>query len=186
MTAIVKIIGGILIFLLIVATSSALYFWYKGPVAGSGTTYEKPPEIKVVTKIKRVEVLGPTKIVTIEKQVVVEKLKLPDWFKNDANEQAIASAVIAPYKGKTNAVATLNTKSGVGQILVKQEPLPLFGFVNDREIGIRGGVNSKGAIESTVYGKWDFVRVGPVNVGVYGDIASTGDARIQVGAGFKF
>lgn len=186
MTTKAKIIGGILIFLLLVATSSALYFWYKKPAAGSGATYEKAPPIKTVTKIKLVEVPGPTKIVTIEKQVIVEKLKLPDWFKNSPDEQAIASAEVAPYKGKTNAVALLNTQTGVGQILVKQEPLPLFGFVNDREIGVRGGVNIKGVIESTVYGRWDFVRVGSVHVGVYGDASTTGDARVQVGAGYRF
>ena len=113
MTTIVKIIIGVLAFLLIVATTSAVYYWYKKPVAGSGTGYEKPPAIPVVTKIKIVEVPGPTKIVTIEKEVIVEKLKLPDWIKNNPDEQAIASAVVAPYKGKTNSVGILNTKTGV-------------------------------------------------------------------------
>ncbi len=186
MTKIVKIVMVILVLLLILATSSALYYWYKAPAAGSGQEYEKPPEIKVVTKIKKVEVPGPERIITIEKQVVVEKLKLPDWFKNDANEQAIATAEISPYKGKTNAVAVLNTKTGVGQIIAKQEPLPLFGFVNDREIGVRAGVNTDGKPETTVYGKWDFVRVGDVHVGIYGDASSTGQAKVQVGVGYRF
>jgi hypothetical protein len=186
MTTMVKIVMGILVFLLILATSSSLYYWYKKPAAGSGPEYEKPPEIKVVTKIKRVEVPGPERIVTIEKQVIVEKLKLPDWFKNNPDEQAIATAEIAPYKGKTHAVALLNTKSGVGQIIVKQEPLPLLGFVNDREIGVRAGMNTDGQPETTVYGKWDFVRIGAVHVGVYGEAASTGQAKVQIGVGYRF
>lgn len=185
-TTISKIIIGILAFLLIAATSSALYFWWKKPAAGSGVGYEKPPEIREVIKIKKVEVPGPTKIVTIEKQVIVEKLKLPDWVRDNPDEQAIASAVVEPYKGKTNTIALLNTKTGVGQVLVKQEPLSLFGFVNEREIGIRMGVNIKAEPETTVYAKWSFARVGSVHIGAYADAGSTGQAKVQVEAGFRF
>jgi hypothetical protein len=184
MASIMKIIFGILISLLLIATSSALYFYYKKPVAGSGIGFEKPPEIKVVTKIKKVEVPGPTKIVTIEKQVIVEKLKLPDWVRDNPDEQAIASAVVAQYKGDTNAVAILNTKTGVGQMLVKQVPLPLFDFVNEKGIGVRGGVNIKGEPEFGGYGRWTFVRVGPIYTSVYGEASS--NSKIQLDLEYRF
>jgi hypothetical protein len=182
-----KIIIGILSFLMLVAASSAVYFWYHGQkVPLTTTTYTEAPKIKVVTKIKTIKVPGPTQIVTIEKQVIVDKLKLPDWIKNDADQQTIATAAIPAYKGTTNTVAVINTKTGESQIVAKQEPLPLFGFVNDREIGLRSGIDIKGASESAVYGKWDFARIGPVYIGVYGDANTKGDARIQLSAGFRF
>lgn len=186
MTTLTKIIIGVLAFLLIVATASSLYFWFKRPPATNTVEYVKVPEIKVVTKIKRVEVPGPERIVTIEKQTIVEKLGLPDWLRTNADEQAIATAAIEPYKGKTNAVAVLNVKTGVGQIVAKQEPLPLFGFVNDKEIGIRAGMDIKGQVVTSVYGQWDFARVGNVHVGIYADADSVGQAKAQVKVGFRF
>jgi hypothetical protein len=181
-----KIIWEVLLLVTLIAVSSALYFWLKKPPATNTVEYVNIPEIKEVIKIKRVEIPGPERIVTIEKTVIVEKLKLPDWIANNPDEQALATAVIAPYKGKTNAVALLNTKTGVGQIVAKQEPLPLFGFVNDREVGVRAGVDMKGQPETTIYGSWTFVRVGAVHLSVYGDAGSTGTARAQVGVGFRF
>jgi hypothetical protein len=181
-----KIIIGVLVALLLTATASALYFWYKKPPATNTTTYVNVPQIKEVIKIKRVEVPGPERIVTIEKQTIVEKLGLPEWVRTNADEQAIATAVIEPYKGKTNAVALLNIKTGVGQIIAKQEPIPLFGFVNDREVGIRAGINIKGEPETTAYGKWSFARIGNVHIGAYADAGSTGTAKIQIEAGFRF
>jgi hypothetical protein len=186
MTTITKIIIGVLAVLLLTATASALYFWYKKPPATNTVEYIKVPEIKEVIKIKRVEVPGPERIVTIDKEVIVERLKLPEWVRTNADEQAIATAVIEPYKGKTNAVALLNIKTGVGQIIAKQEPIPLFGFVNDREVGIRAGINIKGEPETTAYGKWSFARIGNVHIGAYADAGSTGTAKVQIEAGFRF
>jgi hypothetical protein len=189
MNTINKIIIGILAFLLLVATSSALYFWYKKPPVVSKTEYIKVPEIKEVIKIKTVKVPGPTEIVTIEKRIIVEVLKLPDWVRDNPDEQAIASAVIAPYRGNTNAVAFLNTKTGVGQILAKQVPLSLFGLINEKEVGIRAGyrLDSDGpTMDGTIYGRWDFLRIGNVNVGAYVEGSTRGEGKAQVLLGYKF
>ena len=186
MASITKIIIGTLLILLSMASASALYFWYKKPSTITQTEYVKVPEIKEVIKIKKVEVPGPERIVTIDKEVIVERLHLPDWIKNNPDEQAIASAAIPPYRGTTNAVALLNTKTGVGQVVARQEPLPLFGFLNEREVGVRAGINIKAEPVTSIYGQWDFVRVGSVKIGVYADADSTGQAKGQVAVGFRF
>jgi hypothetical protein len=90
MASVTKIIIGVLAALLLTATASALYFFYKKPPATNTTTYVNVPQIKEVIKIKRVEVPGPERIVTIEKQTIVEKLGLPEWVRTNADEQAIA------------------------------------------------------------------------------------------------
>lgn len=186
MTTISKAIIGILCILLLTATASAVYFWFKKPPVVTQTEYVKVPQIREVVKVKRVEVPGPERIVTLEKEVIVDRLKLPEWVKTNADEQAIATAAIEPYKGKTNAVALLNVKTGIGQIIAKQEPLPLFEFLNEREVGVRAGINIKGEPVTSVYGQYDFVRVGSIKIGAYADADSTGQAKVQVAAGVRF
>ena len=163
---IVSLVG---IFLL-VALASATFAWYKeknkAPI--SKIEYIKVPEIKETVKIKRVEV-PVEKIVTLEKTVVVEKLKMPDWFKADTNKQAIASATVPPYEGKTSAVAVIDTKTGIGEIVVKQEPLNLVGFANDKQLYLKGGYSTNAEMQITVGGEWKFVRIGKLKMGVFGE-----------------
>jgi hypothetical protein len=187
-----KYISGLFGLLFLLAVASGVYVWYKtGHSILNTTTYTPAPQIKTVIKIKTVKV--PVKeVVTIEKPTVVEKLKLPDWIKNDTDEQVISTAAIPAYKGTTNTVAVLNTKTGASQIVAKQEPLSLFGFISDKEIGVRPGVDIKGAIVTSVYGSWDFVRVGSITIGAYGDVSfgsnvsSSGDSKLQLKIGYKF
>jgi hypothetical protein len=182
----IRIIMGALIVLTLIACGSAVYFWYHKPPVSSQVEYVKVPEIKTVTKIQKVFVPGPGSILTVEKQVVVEKLSLPDWIKQDENKQVIATAEIAPYEGKTNAVAIMDTKTGVSEIIAKQIPLSLFGFENKKEIGIRAGVDLKGEPLTSIYGRWDFLRIGNARIGVYGEANSKGDASAQMEVGYRF
>ena len=166
-----KILVGLAMFLMLLATVSAVRAWYiernKPPV--SQIEYVKVPEIKEVVKIKKVEVPGPERIVTVEKIKIVEKLKLPEWFAENTDEQAIATGEVQPYEGKTNVVATLNTKTGVGGIIVKQEPLSFAGFVNDKEIYLKGGYTTSREVEITGGGRWLFARVGSIKIGAYAE-----------------
>jgi hypothetical protein len=166
----IKIIIGVIGALLLLALMSVSYAWYKEktkpPV--SSVEYIKVPEIKEVIKIKRVEV-PIEKIVTIEKQVLVEKLKLPDWFKADTNKQAIATAVIEPYEGRSNTIAVIDTSTGVGEIIVKQEDLPFAGFANEKQIYGKVGYSTNSETQITIGADWRFARIGKIKVGVFGE-----------------
>jgi hypothetical protein len=166
-----KLIVGLLMFLMLLATVSAIRAWYiernKPPV--SQIEYVKVPEIKEVIKVKRVEVPGPERIVTVEKIKIVEKLKLPEWFATNTDEQAIATGEVQPYEGKTNVVATLNTKTGVGGIIAKQEPLSFVGFSNDKELYAKAGYSTNTELQVTIGAEWRFVRIGKIKVGVFGE-----------------
>lgn len=182
------IIYGIYAIIITLAFMSAIYAWYgernKPPM--SQTEYVNVPEIKEVVKIKRVEVPGPEKIVTIEKKVLVEKIKLPEWFLAET-EQAIATAVIPPYEGKTNVISTLNTETGIGNIIAKQEPLPFMQFENKKEAGVRVGYTTDGAkAHTTIYGRWNFMRIGNVHLGLYGEANSEGAGIAQVDLNYHF
>lgn len=182
------IVSAIYALIITLALISAIWAWYgernKPPV--SQTVYIPVDQIKEVTKIKRVEVPGPEKIVTIEKKVIQEKIKLPDWFL-DETEQAIATGVIAPYEGKTNVVATLNTETGVGNIIAKQMPQPFMSFENKKELGVRAGYTTDGAkAHTSIYGRWNFMRVGNVHMGMYGEVNSEGAGIAQIDINYRF
>jgi len=184
-----KIIMGMIIGLLLLISAAAMKAWYSErnkPVV-SQTEYINVPQIKEVTKIKRVAVSGPKEIVTIEKEKIVDKLKLPNWVAENADEQVIATAEITPYEGITDTVATLNTKTGVGNIIAKQRPLSLFAFENKKEIGARAGYTTEEFEQLiTIFGRWQFLRVGNVHAGLYGEGNSAGEAIGQIELTYRF
>ena len=187
MTLLTKVYLTILGSLLFLVISAGLYSWYADPPAPISTVqYVKPPEIREVVKIQRVTVPGPEKVITVEKKVLVEKIKLPDWFL-DETEQAIATAVIPPYEGKTNIIATLNTETGAGNIIARQEKLSLFAFENNKEAGVRAGISSdKFSKTATVFGRWQFLRVGNTHLGLYGEANSDGEGVAQIEFTYRF
>lgn len=178
-----NIIMGLIIVLLVIMTSAALKAWYAErhkPVV-SQTEYVTVPQIKQVVKIKRVMVPGPEKIVTIEKEKIVEKLKLPNWVAQNADEQIIATGDVPPYEGCTDVVCTLNIKTGEGNIIAKQRPLSLFAFENKKELGGRLGYTSKEFKQIiTGFGRWQFLRVGNFHAGLYGEGNTDGEAIGQL------
>ncbi len=166
--------------LLILASASAVYGWFFRPAQTvTKTEYVNVPQEKVVTKIKTVTVAGPERIVTIDKPIVVEKLKLPAWVAQDQNKQVIANADIEPHKGHVSAVAILDTQTGEAQILAKELPQKFLGFENTREIGMRYGFSSETASgrEAQIYGRWTFARVGNVKIAGYVEANTRPDGK---------
>lgn len=183
-----------LLILFLVASTSAVVAWYKyqtKPVT-STTTWVPVPVIKTVEKIKKVNIPGPERIVVVEKQVIVEKLKLPEPLASDPNKQFTATAAIPPYEGTTNVVSMIDTKTGVSEILAKQVPLPFFAFEDKKEIGVRVGLNSHSEIEANFYGRWSFLRVGSVHFAAYGESGGYGgndsqyNSKLQLEVSYRF
>jgi hypothetical protein len=153
----------VLIFVLAYITWS----WYteknKPPV--STVEYINVEKIKTVEKIKKVEV-PIEKIITIEKVVFVDKITgLPDWFTSNPDEQAVASARIAPYKGYTDAIATMNVKTGKGNIIAKQEPLSFIGFSKNRRFYGKVGYSTNSELQVGLGGEQYLLRIGNVEIG---------------------
>ena len=86
----------------------------------------------------------------------------------------LAVGELAPWKGKTEVISTLNTKTGVGRIISKRLPLPFIDFQNDKEIGLTYGTDVE------IYGRWTFLRVGNIYVAGYASYRRDGEiAGIQ-------
>ncbi len=156
--------------------------WYGKPAdIRALPVWNEAQPVKTVTKIKTVKVPGPKEVITIEKEKIVEKLKLPDWVKDDVNQQAIATAEIPPYEGKTNAVALLNTQDGSSRIIAKQMPLPFFDVPNEWEIGGGYGIDTHGQQMAQIDARWTFLRLGDIRVAGYieGNSRPEGKAMIK-------
>ena len=164
-------IVGIIGALLLLATVSSTYFWYqeRNKPTLSRTEYLPAPPMKPI--IKKIPVPGPATIEVIDKTQLIKKIDMPEGFKNDPNQQALATAAIPPYNGTTSVVSVLRVKDGVGigEILVKQEPLSFMGFENDKEIYAKAGYSTTKETQITVGGRWLFGRVGGIKIGLYGE-----------------
>lgn len=174
---------------LAIACASLAYHALKKPVAVNSEAYTPAPEIKEVVKIKRVEVPGPEKIITIEKEKVVEQLHLGDEIGKNPDKQIVATAVIPPHEGDTNAVAVMDTRTGEGSISIKQEDPPLFAFQNKKEIGGRFGyVTDESGVKQVVdaYGRWTVLRVWRVHVGIYGEVNSRPEGKTAVDISYRW
>jgi hypothetical protein len=168
LTMTLKIGIPVLILLGVLMAISSVKGWYDSVNAPPVNTWIQQPEPKIITRIKRVEVPGPPTIVTLEKKVVVEKLKLPDWIKDDINKQVIADADIQPYEGITNAAAILDTQTGVGSILQKRMPIPLFGLESKVRVGGRYGFSSHdNNLSGEGYASYSFLRIGKIHFAGY-------------------
>jgi hypothetical protein len=183
-----KIITGSLIAVLTVALIAMVQAWYKErfkPVIPQ-VNYVEVEKIKYINKIKKVEV-PIEKIVTIDKTTLIKKVNgLPTWFVSNADEFAVSSANLPETKSGYEVLATVNTKSGTGNIIAKEKPRSLLGFPNEKEVGMRVGYNSKLAQEVSLYGRWNFLRVGNVHLSAYADGSSEGNATAQLELGYRF
>lgn len=172
--------------IIVIAIVSSVYNFYREPNVVTKTEYVRVPEEKQVTKIERVNVPGPKEVVTIEKEKIVKVLQMPSWFKQDKNEQAIANADLAPSKNGYSAVATINTQNGNGAIIAKEKSRSLIGLPSEKEVGARYGITSRGVQEAQAYGRWQFLRVGDVYVGAYGEVGSKPEAKAMIDMSYKW
>lgn len=182
-----KIITGSIIVVLSIALIAMVQAWYKERFKEviPQIKYVEVKKVKYIDKIKKVEV-PIEKIVTYEKSVIVKKVNgLPTWFVENADEQAIATADLPETKGGYEVIGTMNTKTGVGNIIAKEKPRSLFGLPNEKEIGVRAGYNNKLEQNVSIYGRWNFFRVGNVHLSAYGE-GSQNNATAQLEVGYRF
>lgn len=199
-----------LLVLLILAAFSALW-QYAMPEVRTITTAEfrRVNQIKVVEKIRRVQVPCPEQgIVALDKQETAARLGLnvgaalaPPAFGADATKgaassapttgnpadlQVTATADLPESDNGIEAVSVIDMRTGESAIVAKEKPAPWVQFRNDGAVGIRYGINHRLEYIGTAYGKWDFLRMKNLYLSAYGDIATGSDARLQLGAEYRW
>ena len=170
-----------------VTVIAALYGWYR-PVTPQVQTvkqFVQVPVEKIVTKIKTVAV-PVTTVVTYEKQVVVQKLALPDWINTDTDMQVIAQGDVGPYLGTTSVVSLLNTKTGKASLIMKQKPLPVIAFENTGEVGVNYYPLSYKAGIISLIARYRFLRIMNLHVELNGEVDTADTAKAGVGIVYQF
>jgi len=148
------------------AVMSALWSWYNPPTQ----IIKEYVEVKVPVPYRIVSTVTKTikQIVYLEKTQVVTVEKWPDWFTQDANKQITAIGDVPTYKGTTRVASVIDLSTGKSNLVQNRLPMSLFGFENDKRIGIRYGSTDKGT-ELNFYGDWTFFRVGSFYISGYAE-----------------
>jgi hypothetical protein len=184
-----KVILGFVIIILMLAFVSMFFAWYKETNKKPINTvqYVTVEKIKKVDKIKKVFV-PIEKIQVVEKPILVKKVDgLPDWFTSNPDEQATASADLDRTEGGYEVLSTMNTKTGIGNIIAKEKKRSLFAFVNKKRIGAGIGYTSKDFQQViTGFAEWDFFRVGNIHTTFYGEVNSQSEAIGQFRLVYEF
>ena len=167
----------ILVIVAVIGLTSIGFNYFRPPNPVTKTEWVTPPEPKVVKTIERVMVPGPVQIVTIDKPVIVERLKLPDTFKNNTSLQAIAAADLQPTKAGYTVVGTLNTKTGVGGLIAKEKERSIFGLPGNLSVGTRYGLVTDGRQEAQGFIKYQPLRIGNLYLGLYGEANTKPEAK---------
>ena len=107
------------------------------------------------------------KIIVIEKEKVVEKLRLDV----KPSDEILAVAEIPPYEGKTSVAAIFDKTTAETKINYRHEPLPFIGFENQKELYLKAGyaLSNRGlGYNVEVGGEWKFLRVANFHLGLFG------------------
>ena len=177
----------VLIIVAAVAVSSATWNWYHPQVKTlSRTEYQTVEKEKIVEKIKTVTIPGPERIVTIEKIKIVEKLVLPPSIADDPNKVITGNADIEPSEGGTSVVSVLNVVTGETEIIAKEKPVSLFGFPFNVEAGVRYGLSTQDLQQGNLFARWQFLRIGKLFLGGYGEMTTKPEAKAMLEVAFKF
>jgi len=120
------------------------------------------PEPKVITRVEKVEIQGPERIVVVPKEKIVEIYKDLPTPPTLANENAVVTAVCdipaAPAGGTAVSVLTTgkdNVATGHIEFMPKKTPF----FALQRVLGLRGGVGTGGRVIGEAYAQP--LRFGP-------------------------
>lgn len=172
--------------LVLAVCATVLYMaWTRPPPPGQSTVYigKVPPKAKIKERI----VPGPIQIGYIDKPALSASLKFPEL--ESLSDNVIAVAEVAPSRGKRTAIATIGLDSdnvARGRILLRDEPVPLFGWEREWHGGLWYGIVGR----EKVRGEIEFLpmRVGPAYPSVKGagSVDSDGEIRGQILLGVRF
>jgi hypothetical protein len=178
-----KYLKYIIVVVVLLAAASAVWAWFNPRTV----IQEKFIEVEVpkeIVRIERVEILVE-KIVVIEKEAVMKTVFVPEYVRKDEDKQITAVGQVPPHDGKTSVVAVFDTSTGETKLNFRQERPPFFAFTNYRELGIRYGFGTMGR-EADLYGRWSFVRVGTLHLGIYAELNSNKQAMAMLEVSYRF
>ncbi|MEW6409572.1 MAG: hypothetical protein AB1488_05605 [Nitrospirota bacterium] len=167
--------------LILVVLYVALWGWYRP--SGVYENYIPVKVPKYIQRIKTVEV-PVEKVVALEKKEVADKLGLPKSVEGNPEKQVLTAGEVPPHEGKTTVTAVMDTKTGITQLLQRQERPPLIAMRNEFEIGIDYGIGNRANFQ--LFANYDAIRIGKVHLGLHGQINQRGDYMASVRLSYRW
>jgi hypothetical protein len=182
----ITLIRAIYALVIILLAISAAWGWFKKPqtITVPQKEYVYVPKIKEVIKVKTEYVtVEKGQIQVLNKAEVIKKLKgLPQSVIDDKNKEITSTGIIPPHKSNTNVINVIDKKSGISEIIAKQEPLSFIAIEQDRYAGVR--IGSTGQV--TGFAEWNVLRVGQAHAGAYIQYGTKDGGEIGIQAKIEF
>lgn len=93
---------------------------------------------------------------------------------------------VAETRNGAEVVNTIDMATGISTPYVREKSSPWFQFRNDGAIGVKYGLNQRLLNAGEVYARWDFLRMKDLYLSANGDLSTGGDARILLGAEYRW
>jgi hypothetical protein len=159
-------------------------FVYKKPVTGIYTA-AKPADGMADAPT---HTTPPVTLQAYDKETAVKKMNIPEIILSDPKLELVGTGRVKPSEGGYTIGAVTHTDTGKTEIITKEEPRPLFGWMGKSEIGALAGV-STGGDTAIIYAKQDVLRIGSVNLAAVGGVGTVGGklgAGVFVDVGFRW
>lgn len=180
-----KIVRVIVSITLLLVVGAGLYAWYSTPKQQLTPQFSVVPPIPEAAKVQTVEVPLRT-VVVYQKAELQKKISLPAEIAQDASKQVTATADLPASRAGTEVISVIDTDTGVTTLQARAKELPLFGFENEKRIGVGYSMGIKGERGINVYGEWTVARVGNVYGGVRAEASSRGDTKATAQIEYRF
>lgn len=164
----------ILISVGILVVLSLTYNWYRVAPKVSTKVYtqaQPPNQVKDVPK-KVIE----TKIKVYDKAKLKKKIELPPEVDLEETEVITVTDTPKTRSGMT-VVTTVDKTTGETKSHIKEKELSLFGFENEKRLGVGYSINSKGETIVDTHAEYSFIRVGNIYGSVRGEVNTKAELK---------
>jgi len=130
----------------------------------------------------------PVPLRVIDKAVAAKKIKLPPEIVSDPKKELVNTTSLKPSAGGYTTATMVDTTTGIADTVWREEKRSLFGFGGGTEIGVRGGLSTKGQ-QAAVYARQDVLRVGSIHLAGYGEVnagTSAPEAKAMVDVSYRW
>ena len=142
------------------------------------------PVAKELAKAKTEKL--PCKPVIVYLEPVKEKLNLPDTVVKDPDKKVTASTKVPASDFPNTVTSVYDSGTGATDLYIRRDPTPLLGFARKGTLGLAYGVQDDGEATTRLSASYGVLQVKRINLGLTGDIATSGRKFIGVGGEMRW
>lgn len=117
---------------------------------------------------------------------VKKDLGLPETVAKDPDKKVTASTKVPASDYPNTVTSVYDSGTGATDLYIRRDPTPLLGFASKGTLGLAYGVQDDGETTTRLSASYSVLQVKRLNLGLTGDIATSGRKFIGVGGEIKF